>query len=89
MSGLLGLATQGEKTKLRFENVINQRIDLEADIGSLGEEVDENVSIRLSSGGISLKPVDGRSRWREYFYGRQKTSECRTNGCEVFWCGSR
>ncbi|XVE76236.1 hypothetical protein DITRI_Ditri12bG0156600 [Diplodiscus trichospermus] len=45
-------------TESKIESVKNQDIDLEADIGSLGEGVDDKVSTRLSLGGTSLMDVD-------------------------------
>ncbi|XVF07962.1 hypothetical protein REPUB_Repub06bG0184600 [Reevesia pubescens] len=44
--------------KSKIDSVKNQGIDLEADIGSLGEEVDDKVSTRLSLGGICGMEVD-------------------------------
>ncbi|XWS55775.1 hypothetical protein CRYUN_Cryun09bG0029600 [Craigia yunnanensis] len=55
-----GVDELGKESKI--ESVKNQGIDLEADIGSLGEEVDDKVSIGFSLGGISLMDVDGGSR---------------------------
>ncbi|XWS43633.1 hypothetical protein CRYUN_Cryun16bG0120600 [Craigia yunnanensis] len=55
-----GVGDLGKESKI--ESVKIQGVDSEADIGSLGEEVDEKVSIGLSSGGISLMEVDGGSR---------------------------
>ncbi|EOY07749.1 hypothetical protein QUC31_011173 [Theobroma cacao] len=57
-----GIDELGEESKM--ESVKHKGIDLEADIGSLGEEVDGKVSARFSSGGDSLMEVDGGSRGR-------------------------
>ncbi|XP_022767403.1 uncharacterized protein LOC111311873 [Durio zibethinus] len=55
-----GVEEVGKESKIR--SVKNQGIDLEADIGSLGEEVDDKVSIRFSSSGVSMIEVDGGPR---------------------------
>ncbi|XP_022744247.1 uncharacterized protein LOC111295134 [Durio zibethinus] len=55
-----GVAESRKESEI--ESVKNPGIDLEADSGSLGEEVDDEVSTKLSLGGISLMEVDGGSR---------------------------
>ncbi|GMI71269.1 hypothetical protein HRI_000796200 [Hibiscus trionum] len=52
-----GVDELGKESK--FDSVKSQGIDLEADIGSLGEVVDDKVSAGLSSGGASLMEVGG------------------------------
>ncbi|KAE8666216.1 Tudor/PWWP/MBT superfamily protein, putative isoform 4 [Hibiscus syriacus] len=52
-----GVDELGKESKI--ESVKSQGIDLEADIGSLGEAIDDKVSAGLSSGGVSLMGVDG------------------------------
>ncbi|XP_038998717.1 uncharacterized protein LOC120124015 [Hibiscus syriacus] len=52
-----GVDELGKESKIK--SVKSRGIDLEADVGSLGEVVDDKVSARLSSGGASLMEVDG------------------------------